>query len=68
MYVNRSEGGSGLIQLEITYMLTKIGLDTYLIYNDDPLLKIATTHEKQEKKYSVVKQAVKYKRELTTST
>ena len=64
MYVNRSEGGRGLIQLETTYKLTTIGLDTYLTCNDDPLLKIATTHEKQKKKYSVVKQAVKYKREL----
>ena len=64
MYVSRSEEGRGLIQLETTYMLTTIGLDTYLTCNDDPLLKIATAHEKQKMKYSAVKPAVKYKREL----
>ena len=67
MYVNRSEGGKGLIQLETTYKLTTIGLDTYLTCNDDQLLKITTTHEKQNKKYSIVKQAVKYKRKLQVS-
>ena len=45
MYVNRSERGRDLIQLETTYKLTTIGLDTYLTCNDDPLLKIVTTHE-----------------------
>ena len=54
MYVNRSERGTGLIQLETTYKLTTIRLDTYLTCNDDPLLKILTTHEKQQKKYSVL--------------
>ena len=37
---------------------------THLTCNDDPLLKIGTAHEQQKKKYSVVEQAVKYKREL----
>ena len=50
MYVNRSEGGRGLIQLETTYKVTTVGLDIYLICNDDPLLKIASTCEKQKKK------------------
>ena len=64
MYVNRSEGRRSLVQLETTYKLTTIGLDIYLTCSDDPLLKIVTTCEKHKKKYSVVKQAVKYKREL----
>ena len=63
MYINRSEGGRSLMQLETTYKLT-IELDTYLACNDGPLLKITTTHEKQKKKYSVVI----YKRELQVPT
>ena len=33
-----------------TYKLTPIGLDIYLTYNDDPLLKIATIHTKKTEK------------------
>lgn len=64
IYLKRSEGGRSLIQLEATYKVTTIGLDTYLKSKDDPLLEIATSHERQKKKYSVVKQAAKFKNQL----
>ena len=46
MYVPRSEGGRSLIQLEATYKVTTIGLDTYLKSKEDALLKIAREHDK----------------------
>lgn len=64
MYIPRAEGGRGLIQLETTYKATTIGLDAYLQTKDDTLLKIATEHEKQKKKYSVSKQSSKFKNQI----
>ena len=43
--------------------MTTIGLDTYLKSKEDALLKIARKH-KQKKKYSIIKQATKYKNQL----
>lgn len=64
IYIKRAEGGRSLVQLEATYKATTIGLDTYLQTKDDHLLKIAKEHEEKKNKYSVVKQALKFKSQL----
>ena len=57
MYLPRSSGGTGLIQIETTYKTTTIGLATYLEKSDDPLLKLV--NQKIIKKY-----VDKFKKEL----
>ena len=58
-------GGRGLVQLEITYKTTTIGLNTYLNNKDDYLLKIARDHDRGKKTMSIHHQAAKYGRELS---
>ena len=50
MYLLRSEGGRGLIQLQTAYKRATIGLDTYLNTKNDPLLVIAKEPEKKTNK------------------
>ena len=61
MYLLRSEGGRGLIQLQTAYKRATIGLDTYLNTKNDPLLVIAKEPEKKnkqtKKKVSISSQA-----------
>ena len=53
MYLSRSLGGRGLIQIETTYKTTTIGLATYLEKSDDPLLKLVNQHEESRKFFSI---------------
>ena len=64
IYILRKAGGRGLVQLEITYKTTTIGLNTYLNNKDDYLLKIARDHDCGKKTMSIYHQAAKYGREL----
>ena len=64
LYLPRTSGGRGLIQIETSYKLTTIGLHTYLNTNDDCLLMIARDHELLKNTTSVNVQAAKFKREL----
>ena len=45
LYVPRAEGGRGLMQLELNYKITTIGLDSYLSQTQDPLLQMVKKHE-----------------------
>ena len=65
LYIPRKAGGRGLVQLEITYKTTTIGLNTYLNNKDDNLLKIARDHDSGKKTMSIHHQAEKYGRELS---
>lgn len=65
LYIPRKAGGRGLVQLEITYKTTTIGLNTYLNNKDDYLLKIARDHDRGKKTMSIHHQAAKYGRELS---
>ncbi|XP_071795627.1 uncharacterized protein [Asterias amurensis] len=67
MYLPRSTGGRGLIQLELTFKTSTIGLDAYLTKTNDPLLQIVKQHDDKKKLYSIKKEAVKFKRELDYS-
>ena len=65
--IPRKAGGRGLVQLEITYKTTTIGLNTYLNNKDDYLLKTARDHDRSNKTVSIHHQAAKYGRELSLS-
>jgi len=64
MYLPRSTGGRGLIQIETTYKTTTIGLTNYLEKSQDPFLKLVNLHEEKKKSYSIMSYAAKFKQEL----
>ena len=64
LYLPRSEGGRGLIQIELTYKITTAGLEAYLRENKDSMMKLVLEHEKKKKLYSVTKEATKFLQEL----
>ena len=57
MYIPRKEGGQGMINLEINYKTTTIGLNSYLESSEDRMLHAVLQHEKKKKLHSVVKEA-----------
>ena len=63
MYVPRKEGGSGMVNLEMSFRRTTIGLNTYLLSSDDGMLKLLLQHEKK-KLHSVTKESQKFKFQL----
>ena len=65
LYILRKAGGRGLVQLEITYKTTTIGLNTYLNNKDDYLFKIGRDHDRGKKTMSIHYQSAKYGRELS---
>ena len=64
MYLPKSTGGRGLIQIETTYKTTTIGLAKYLEKSQDPFLKLVNLHEEKKKSYSIMSYAAKFKQEL----
>jgi len=60
LYIPRKEGGRGLLQLEMNYKLSTVGLDKYLSESADKYIKAVYHHESAKKKYSIVKEARKY--------
>ena len=64
LYLPRTTGGRGLIQIETSYKTTTIGLGTYLNDKEDHLLQIAKEHDKAKKLFSVHREAKKFRREL----
>ena len=59
VYLLRNEGGGGLIQLELSYKSTTIGLDKY-----DTLLHFVKDHDDRMSLYSISRQSMKFSREL----
>ena len=57
MYIPRKEGGRGMINLEMTYKTTTIGLNSYLESSEDRILHAVLQHEKKKKLHSVLKKA-----------
>lgn len=64
LYIPRKEGGRGLIQLELSYKTTTIGLLTYMETTNDWMIKLVKQHENRKKKYSIIKEGSKYKQHL----
>ena len=65
---NNNAGGRGLIQLEVSYKTTTIGLDTYLKNTDDALIELVQEHDGRKKLYSIQRQAEQFKQELDLTT
>ena len=64
IYPPRKEGGRGLMQLEYTYKINIIGLDTYLGKTKDRLLRQVYKHDTNKKLYSIHKDASKFRQDI----
>jgi len=64
LYIPRSRGGRGMIQLELSYKTSTIGLCKYLESTQDWMLKLVNLHEQNKKLHSVTKESHKFSREL----
>ena len=53
LYIKRENGGRGLIQLELTYKTTTIGLKKYLDTTTDWILQLVNTWEAKEKIFNL---------------
>ena len=53
LYLPRTEGSRGLIQLELSYKSTTIGLDKYLQETQDTLLHFVKDHDDKKSLYSI---------------
>ena len=64
LYIPRNRGGRGMIQLELSYKTSTIGLCKYLESTQDWMLKLVNLHEQNKKLHSVTKETHKFSREL----
>ena len=64
LYLPRKEGGRGLINLELTYKTTTIGMEHYLKTTNDRYLKLVYQHEKSKKLHSVAKESQRYQQNM----
>ena len=60
----RSNGGRGMIQLEMAYKTTTIAMSKYLSTTSDWMLKLVYQHHKSNKLHSIVKEARIYEKDL----
>ena len=52
------------MQIELTFKIVTVGLETYLRESKDEMMKLVLEYEKKKKLYSVTKEATKFCREL----
>ena len=64
LYVKRSNGGRGLLQVELTNKIATIGLAKYLATTSDWMMLCVQKHESKKKLYSVIRKSEEYKKEL----
>ena len=64
LYIPRRRGGRGMIQLELSYKTSTIGLCKYLENTQDWMLKLVNLHEQNKKLHSITKESHKFSREL----
>ena len=64
MYLPKKEGGRGMINLQVTYKTTTIGLNSYLESSEDRMLHAVLQHEKKKKLHSLVKESREFKFQL----
>eukprot|EP00795_Rhopilema_esculentum_P008080 gene8080-13995_t len=63
-----NKGGRGMIQLELSYKTTTIGLSEYLENSDDWMLQLVNKHENSNKLHSVLKESAKFSWQLNLDT
>ena len=68
LYVPRADGGRGMIQLELTFKTTTIGLHKYLSTTKDWILQLVLNHDGKKKAHSITKQSQKFRQELNVET
>ena len=64
IYLPRSEGGRGLVQLENAYKLSTLGLKQYLESSKEWLLNSVYQHQKAKKLFSITKDDKKFATEI----
>lgn len=64
LYLPRSKGGRDMIQLELSYKTSTIGLYNYLDNTGDWMLQLVNRHENSKRLHSITKESDKYSREL----
>ena len=64
LYLPRSSGGRGMIELETSFETTTIGMQKYLTVSNDWMIQSVRQHEENKKLYSIVKEARRLKREF----
>ena len=64
LYIPRGRGGRGMIQVELSYKTSRIGLCKYLETTQDWMLKLVNLCERNKKFHSVTKKSRKFSREL----
>ena len=64
LYLPRSSGGRGMMQVELCYKTSTIAMNKYLSSTDDWLMQLVCKHENSKKSNSVSKEACKFAREL----
>ena len=60
LYLQRSSGGSGMIELETCYKTTTIGMQRYLTVSNDWRIQLVRQHEENKKLHSIVKEARRF--------
>ena len=64
LYLKRSEGGRGLLQVEMNFKTTFIGQQKYLENTKDWMMTCVRTHDSQKKLYSIRKKSDDYRKDL----
>ena len=63
LHLPKTEGGRGLIQLDLSYKTITIGLDKYLKETQETLLTFVKVHGDRKSLYSISRQSMKLSRE-----
>ena len=63
LYLPRSKGGRGLLQVEQAYKVATIGMSKYLECSNDWMLELVYRHEDSKSSHSIIKEANKYARQ-----
>ena len=64
LYLPRSKGGRGLLQVELAYRTATIGMNRYLECTDDWMMQAVLRHETSKSSHSIVKEARKFETRL----
>ena len=57
LYIPKNKEGRGMMQLELSYKTSTLGLDAYL---KNEMMELVKHHEKSKKLHSVTKKALKF--------
>ena len=68
LYLPRGKGGRGLLQVEQSYRVATIGMCKYLECTNDWMMQLVLRHEQNKSSHSIVKEGVRYARQIDIST